>query len=717
MKQVINVTFGGSNIAIEDTAYEKVVSYMDSLRQYFQNEEGKEEIVADIEARFAELMQEKLKNGAPHITEANVEELIATLGRPEDFDANATKNTGTKEQESDFSFGEKRRLYRDQNNKILGGVCSGIANWLNIDPTLVRIIFAIVSFGGFGTGIFIYLVLWVILPARSMDVYKGKRMYRDPDNKWLGGVASGISAYFNINPSIVRWVLAIPAMLSFLQGINAFGWHGSHHLFPLLFSGLTGTFIFLYIVLWIILPEATTPYQKMEMRGEHIDINTIKQNIQNSMGDVNERLKNWGNEVKDSAERFGQRAQKQFAYTARRGGQGLGYVLSMIIKGFFILMVSIIAITLMVIFLAFLFSGVAFEPFQDFLWTSDTQKWLAWASLILFIGAPAAGLVVWLCRRIFNIHTPGDYLKWTFSGLWAIGWICMMFFFANISRDFRKTEAVEETAFASTPSGDRLIFTVTEPKLRYEGNFGWLNTPTGHLEGISIHNNTLMISTVSFDFKKSDDSLFHINIIKNAIGKDKTDAVERAKHIKYDLSIHDSIIDLAPGIAVDKNSKYRFQSATVQVKVPAGKKIYIDESVFSKLSKVDINHNNNRRWNRKFKLVYNNFRSLRVNTDYIMQSDGILKSTATDDDSETSYDTNKENYRWKGINNNEPNHKLYAKPLPPPPPAPPAVDDSSTHVYKYDQSPSVEDIKKQELLKELERKQKEIEELRKKLEQ
>jgi len=132
---------------------------------------------------------------------------------------------------------------------------------------------------------------------------------------------------------------------------------------------------------------------------------------------------------------------------------------------------------------------------------------------------------------------------------------------------------------------------------------------------------------------------------------------------------------------------------------------------------VDINHNNNRRWNRKFKLVYNNFRSLRVNTDYIMQSDGILKSTATDDDSETSYDTNKENYRWKGINNNEPNHKLYAKPLPPPPPAPPAVDDSSTHVYKYDQSPSVEDIKKQELLKELERKQKEIEELRKKLEQ
>ena len=95
MENVINIVLGGSNIAIAESANAKVQAYIESLRQYFNNEEGRDEIIADIEARFAELMNEKLKNGAPHITDAEVDEMIAQIGRPEDFEkADAKSSTG-----------------------------------------------------------------------------------------------------------------------------------------------------------------------------------------------------------------------------------------------------------------------------------------------------------------------------------------------------------------------------------------------------------------------------------------------------------------------------------------------------------------------------------------------------------------------------------------------------------------------------------------------
>lgn len=166
MKQIINITLGGRNLAIEDTAYEKVQDYIKSLREYFSNEEGRDEIVADIEARFAELMNDTIRKGADHITDAHVEAMMATMGRPEDFAAQ--DNTGAPGYNPNFTFKEKRGLYRDASNKMICGVCSWIANLLNIDPTVVRVLFAIVSFGGFGTGIFIYIGLWIFLPARNI---------------------------------------------------------------------------------------------------------------------------------------------------------------------------------------------------------------------------------------------------------------------------------------------------------------------------------------------------------------------------------------------------------------------------------------------------------------------------------------------------------------------------------------------------------------------
>ncbi|MCH5682901.1 PspC domain-containing protein [Niabella sp. W65] len=644
--------------------------------------------------------------------------MIATMGRPEDFDAAAQGAAYT----PNFTLNQKRRLYRDSNNKVLGGVCSGIANWLNIDPTVVRVLFAIVSFGGFGTGIFIYIALWIFLPARSIDSYKGKRMFRDPDNKWFGGVAGGISAYFNINTNTVRGILALPLIISILKGVNVFGWNNDFTFFPnLIFSGLTGTFIFIYIVLWIVLPEALTPYQKMEMRGQNIDVNTIKQNVQSTMGDFGERMKNWGKEVQESAENFGKRAEafgqtrgkqfgREFTYVAQKSGRGIGYAIAMIFKAIFIIIGGIIAVSLLAVFLTFLFSGFAWAPVNNFLWTSETQQMLGWGTLILFIGAPIVGLVIWLIRRVISIRTPGNYLNWTFGGLWAIGWICLMFFLASMSTDFRRYESVEETAVIQQPSNGKMIFKVSQPELVYEGNFGWLNDNGNELDGFSLTADTLKLSTINLDFQKSEDSLYHVTIIKQAMGQSDEDALNRSKKIKHTVSSADSVLDLPAGFAVDKNSKYRAQNVLVLVQVPVGKKINIDGTVFAKLNNLNVEFNNGRRRLKSSRDVTHNIRRYRSNTDYTMQSDGSLKNDddKNDDVAKSNNKAGDDNYRWDGDSTAADSSKL-VPPAAPAPPPPPGSD--TAEVYRYNQTPS-RNKSKEEMARELEQKQKEIEALK-----
>src|SRR5690349_17697426 len=141
MKKIININLSGRVIPIEDSAYESLQRYIDSLRRYFANEEGRDEIINDIESRVAELMNDKIKKGAGSVTDADVEEIINSMGRIEDFEAADTSETfagsETVGNQSAFSYaqpGSKRfrgRLYRDASDKFLGGVCSGIAGYLN----------------------------------------------------------------------------------------------------------------------------------------------------------------------------------------------------------------------------------------------------------------------------------------------------------------------------------------------------------------------------------------------------------------------------------------------------------------------------------------------------------------------------------------------------------------------------------------------------------
>lgn len=648
MKKIININLSGRVIPIEDSAYEKLQGYIESLRRYFANEEGRDEIINDIESRIAELMSEKVQKGSAAVTDADVDEIIASMGRPEDFDAEAaeaTADTSKQNAQQEYSFTGKRtrgRLYRDSSDKFIGGVCSGMANYLNTDPAIVRILFAIITFGGFGLGFLLYILLWMILPTKDLDGFSGKRLYRNPDDRVIGGVAGGLAAYFNSRTSTIRLIFAAPFVFSvFLSIINGFTWHTNFgNFFPNIFFGsLGGTFILAYIILWMVLPEARSTYEKMEMRGEKVDVNSIRQNVKEGMDNVKDRVKGWGEEVKESAQNLSSKAKeftntrgrtfvREVNETARTGGRGLGHAIGVLFKVFFLFIAGTIAFGLFVAVMALIFGGVAWWPVNDYLWTSKWQQAYAWGTLIFFLLVPLIGFIIWIVRRILRVRSRRSYLGWTFGFLWCIGWVAAILLSASISKDFREYRFSDTIVPVTQPVNGKMIVVASQPELEYTGGFSWINDGS---QGWDLSSDTLRLSTVKFpDPQKSPDSLYHVIIRKYSYGRNIEEARSRAERIQYNASSKDSVLDLASGYAVDKDSKFRGQQVEIEIQVPAGKKIRFDESVTEKLNPVNFKIRRTYRHKRVVDIEINDDYSFgfRTGVDYVMGNDGKLKDPA-----------------------------------------------------------------------------------------
>jgi len=262
------------------------------------------------------------------------------------------------------------------------------------------------------------------------------------------------------------------------------------------------------------------------------------------------------------------------------------------------------------------------------------------------------------------------------------------------------------------PQDGTLIFKVSQPELEYAGNFKWLNENQNSMDGISLNMDSLKIATVRLGFQKSEDSLFHITIVKTALGKSDSEAMARAKNLKYNMAINDSVVDMENGYLINKKDKFRFQGVQILVKVPVGKQVKVDPSVFKKLINANFDFKNRRE--RTVEMIHHS-REYRANTYYMMMDDGTLKSENSDDDFEAGSDMEgNDNYRWDG------DLDSMVRMAPPAPPAPPSMpmnpDNKDTaRVYHYNESPS-EKKKAEELKKQIDQKQKELEELKKQFE-
>ncbi len=191
MKKTININLGGIVFNIDDDAYQKLKTYLDQIEKYFANENEGKEILVDIENRIAELFQERSKGTNRVIDMKDVDEVIRILGDPDEI--GGPENAQGERQRKRYSTKTYRRIYRDPDNRVLGGVCSGISAYWRMDPLILRILF-LVSFLGFGIGLIIYLILWIVIPEARTAAQK-LEMKGEPVN--ISNIGKTVKEEFN----------------------------------------------------------------------------------------------------------------------------------------------------------------------------------------------------------------------------------------------------------------------------------------------------------------------------------------------------------------------------------------------------------------------------------------------------------------------------------------------------------------------------------------
>lgn len=174
MKLTVNINLGGYAFNVDEDAYERLRQYLKTIEKEFSGETSSAEIISDIEGRVAELFKMRLNTYKQVINMKDIEEVMDTLGSPELI--SGSEPAGSEPRTASSS----RRIYRDPDGRIFGGVCSGLAAYLNMDALVMRIIFAILILAG-GFGILIYLLLWIVLPEARTTAQK-LEMRGDPVN-------------------------------------------------------------------------------------------------------------------------------------------------------------------------------------------------------------------------------------------------------------------------------------------------------------------------------------------------------------------------------------------------------------------------------------------------------------------------------------------------------------------------------------------------------
>lgn len=159
MKKTFTINISGTVFHIEEDAYEVLQKYLFTLKNHFGNSEEGKEIESDIEARIAEIFSEKSASGKNAITLEMVNEIIESMGTTESFEEELDNEEPLSGQEK-----HKKRLYRDPQESVLGGVCGGLAAYFNMDPVIVRILFVVLTVITTGAGLLAYFILWIAVP-------------------------------------------------------------------------------------------------------------------------------------------------------------------------------------------------------------------------------------------------------------------------------------------------------------------------------------------------------------------------------------------------------------------------------------------------------------------------------------------------------------------------------------------------------------------------
>jgi phage shock protein PspC (stress-responsive transcriptional regulator) len=624
MKQVININFHGQVVPIEVSAFDLLKNYTGALSSHFENEEGKEEIINDIESRIGELFQQRLKKGATCITDDDVNAIIKSMGMPQDFELDTEKastaeknNSQANEQTQDntktnTSTGPKR-LFRNENEKVVGGVCSGVASYFGLDPVIVRVVFVLVALF-FGTGILAYIILWVAVPSTASNIIGGtrKKLFRDPDDKIIAGIGSGLGNYFGINPWIPRALFLLP-FISLAFGFRNWGFMD----FPefINFSFSPGSII-VYIIIWLVIPEASNTAEKLEMKGEKVDMNSIKNSVMGEMKGVQKRAEKFGAEAASIAQEKGQQMGAEIKVAAKRGGTSLGDIIIKLIKVFAYAIIGIVCFSLVVALFGFAIASIGIFPYKDYVVTDGWQNAFAWGTLLFFIAVPVIGVITWIIRRLAKMKSNRKVLRATFISLWVVGWTSFICLVASISKDFRSSNNwVEEEVQLQNPGINKLLVTNKSTSTKYLVN-QWLRFEPF----ASIDEDSVSVNNIEIKILKSPTDSFKVTYIRMVRGSTRRMADTLANKIDFTVFQQDSNLYASKGITINKKDKFRNQKVLMLVYVPVGKQIKIAKGIGYGFN-VHIGDS----WddNRYNNIDFEDESNWDHNVDYIMKADGL----------------------------------------------------------------------------------------------
>ena len=254
MKKTLTINIGHSIFNIEEDAYDILNRYLDSIKNYFNKIDNDLEIIKDFELRIAENFSSKVSSSKQCIDLSDVKEVIEIMGSLDDFKEiyNDTDTENVKEEK------KSNKLFRDSSNRIIAGVCSGIAEYFKIDPIIVRVLFFIAV----PLNLIVYIIFWIGIPSKDFNPDLRKILYRDKENGVIGGVSKGLSNYLKIDANIIRIVFVVS-----------------------LFFGGAG--LLFYLLLWLFTKEAKTIGQKMNMSGFNVNLSNIEDFIKKKTKNLN----------------------------------------------------------------------------------------------------------------------------------------------------------------------------------------------------------------------------------------------------------------------------------------------------------------------------------------------------------------------------------------------------------------------------------------------
>jgi len=551
MKKIININLSGRLIPIEDSAYEILNQYLGSLKKYFSKEEGGDEIVSDIESRIAEIFQDLLKKGAHCITDEDVMAVKASMGTPEQFDDAAGESTQQQKQEDPFEGytpRPRKRLYRDPENKVLSGVCSGLGAYFNIDPVIFRIIFALLAVGGFGSGILVYFILWIATPS------------------------------------------------------------------------------------------ADTTAEKLEMRGERVDLNTIRSTIQEELNHMKGQVKNVGDDIRNFSQGRGKQVGNDLERFFVNLASGLGKVLVFVTKGFFYFFAVVMLICLIVVGIAMAITSAALFPIKDLLLSSTTQNMFIWPAIGLLIGIPIVALIIFIIRKLTGVKETNRYAGYTLTFLWILGLVFAGIVATSFVKDFRRPASETETITLQQPSKGKLILK-RAPGIMSDINGDDISFFDDHL---LIADDTVLINYIRVRVEKSTNDSFSVDVTRFSRGRTVQQARKFAHDIEFSLNQKDSILYLPEGFSLPPHSKYRGQRITVTIKVPVGKNIDIDREVYRNYNFNRYSHDDDN-WDND----YDNDESGPMNLKMTPEGTNDLNEKKPAPE-KTGTDSSGEGYRYKG---------------------------------------------------------------------